>query len=92
MKSILNAIEKKQLMIYSAIGAICTIGHMILKADSLLLTRISDGLFAGFVIPACAGIFYWMKDNKKASITPFTAAAIFLAASVVFMTIAMLTK
>ena len=92
MKSIMNAISKKHLMIYLVIGAFCTIGHMVLKTDRLLLTRISDGLFAGFVIPACAGIFYWMKDEKKNSITPFAAAAIYLAASVVFMTIAMLTK
>ena len=92
MKSVLNSISKKSFLIYLAIGAICTIGHMILKTDRLLLTRISDGLFAGFVIPACAGIFYWMKDEKKTSITPFAAAAIYLAASVVFMTIAMLTK
>lgn len=92
MKSILNSISKKHLLTYLAIGAVCSIGHMILKADSMLLTRISDGLFAGFVIPACAGSFYWMKDDKKTSITPFAAAAMFLAASVVFMTIAMLTK
>ena len=88
----MNAISKKHLMIYLVIGAFCAIGHMVLKTDRLLLTRISDGLFAGFVIPACAGIFYWMKDEKKNSITPFAAAAIYLAASVVFMTIAMLTK
>ena len=89
MKSILNSIVKKHLMIYLAIGAVCSIGHMILKADSLLLTRISDGLFAGFMIPACAGVFYWIKDEKKASITPFVAAAFYLAASMVFMAIAM---
>ena len=92
MKSILNSVSKKHLLIYLVIGAVCTIGHMILKADSLLLTRISDGLFAGFVIPAIAGIYYWMKDQKKSCIEPFAAAALFLAASVVFMTIAMLTK
>ena len=90
MKSILNSISKKHLLIYFAIGAVCAIGHMILKANSLPLTRISDGLFAGFVIPACVGAFYWMKDEKKASITPFAVAALFLAASVVFMAIAML--
>lgn len=92
MKSILNSISKRQFLIYLAIGAIYTIGHIALKTDSMLFTRISDGLFAGFVIPACAGIFYWMKDEKKSSITPFAAAAVYLAASVVFMTIAMLTK
>ena len=92
MKSILNSINKKHFLVYLAIGAICAIGHIGLKVDSMLFTRISDGLFAGFVIPACAGVFYWIKDEKKSSITPFAAAAVYLAASVVFMTIAMLTK
>lgn len=92
MKSILSSISKKHFLIYLAIGAFATIGHMALKADSMLLTRISDGLFAGFVIPACVGIFYWIKEEKKNSITPFAAAAVYLATSVVFMTIAMLTK
>ncbi len=92
MKSVLNSISKKTFLIYLAIGAFCAIGHMVLKTDRLMLTRISDGLFAGFVIPACAGIYHWMKEDKKASITPFAAAAIYLAASVLFMTIAMLAK
>ena len=92
MKSILNSISKKHFLIYLAIGTFAAIGHIALKTDRLLLTRLSDGLFAGFVIPACAGVFYWIKDEKKSSITPFAAAAVFLAASVVFMTIAMLTK
>ena len=92
MKSILNSISKNQFLIFMAVGAICAIGHFALKSDSMLFTRISDCLFAGFVIPACAGVFYWMKDEKKASITPFAAAALYLAVSVAFMAIAMLTK
>lgn len=92
MKSVLNSISKKSFLIYLAIGAFCVVGHMALKTDRLLLTRISDGLFAGAVIPACAGIFYRMKEDKKASITPFAAAAVYLVTSVVFMTIAMLAK
>ena len=35
MKSVLNSISKKSFLIYLAIGAICTIGHMILKTDRL---------------------------------------------------------
>ena len=65
MKSVLNSISKKTFLIYLAIGAISAIGHMVLKTDRLMLTRISDGLFAGFVIPACAGIFHWIKEDKK---------------------------
>ena len=88
----MNSISKKHLLIYLVIGGVCAVLHMLLKADSLPLTRISDGLFAGFVIPAVAGIYYWMKDQKKSCIEPFAIAALFLAASVVFMAIAMLTK
>lgn len=92
MKSIFSSISKKHLLIYLAIGGVCAALHMILKTDSLLFTRISDGLFAGFVIPAAAGCFFWMKDQKNSCIEPFAIAALFLAASLIFMTIAMLTK
>ena len=92
MKSILESISKKHLLIYLAIGAVCAVGHMLLKAGSLPLTRLSDGLFAGFVIPAVAGAYFWAKDQKKSSIEPFAVAVLFLAASLIFMAIAMLTK
>ena len=92
MKSILNSISKKHFLIYLVIGAVCTIGHMLVKADSLLLTRISDGLFAGAVIPACAGIYFWMKGQRKSCIEPFAAANLYLVASVVFMSLAMYVK
>lgn len=84
MSNFFKSISVKKLIPYLLIGAVSCVLHYALKVDSLPLTRITDAVFAGCMIPAILAIAF--KKMEKPNLTwqePALISGLFFMASMI---------
>lgn len=88
MSNFFKNISVKKMIPYLLIGAISGVLHYALKVDSLPLTRITDAVFAGCILPYILAVVF--KKMQKPNLTwqePALAGCLFFAVSMVLTVI-----
>ena len=88
MSNFFKNISVKKLIPYLLVGAISSVLHYALKVDSLPLTRITDAVFAGCMLPYILAFAF--KKMAKPNLTwqePALVGCLFFAVSMVLTVI-----
>lgn len=65
MSNFFKNISVKKMIPYLLIGAVSSVLHYALKVDSLPLTRITDAVFAGCMLPYILAVAFKKMDKPK---------------------------
>ena len=65
MSNFFKSISVKKLIPYLLIGAVSGVLHYALKTESVPLTRITDAVFAGCILPYILAVVFKKMDKPK---------------------------